>query len=78
MTARPARPPVALRKLAIILLSLLCAGLVGYLWWATGTDGLSHEEAGGWLAAVLLAIREFISKIQDIVNGPREIVGGEE
>ena len=61
-----------LRFWTIGLLAALCAGLIGFLWlgfWP-GSDGTIDAETGGWITAAFLAIREFISKMEKIVNGP--------
>lgn len=69
-----------LRFSAVLALSLLCAGLIGFLWLALLKDGnaaVTKTEAG-WLTATFLAIREFISKIEAVVNGHRADAPGEE
>lgn len=59
-----------LRFLAVIVLAVLCAGLVGWLWLVVWPGRSIGETEAGWMAAAFLAIREFISKIENIVNGP--------
>lgn len=68
-----------LRFWTVTLLAALCAGLIGFLWLAfwPNAGGKINAEMGGWITACFLAIREFISKIEKIVNrrtGEVEIV----
>ncbi len=59
-----------LRHVAVIALALLAAGVIAFLilliWPGRGITG----EMAGWATAGFLALREFISKIENIVNGP--------
>lgn len=57
-----------LQKTAVWLLALLGAGLIGFLYWSI-RPGASMAEAGGWIAAGLLSLREVFSKIEKIVVG---------
>lgn len=53
---------------AVWLLALLGAGIVGFLYYSV-RPGADMAEAGGWIAAGFLALREIISKIEKIVLG---------
>lgn len=62
---------MSLRRLAIVVLGVLGVGvlmLMAFLAWQQG-DGL---EAAGWLAAGFLALREVISKIENVALRLRE------
>jgi hypothetical protein len=56
---------VKLRRLAIAVLGILGVGvllLMGFLAWREG----SASEAAGWFTAGLLALREVVSKIENV------------
>lgn len=65
-----------LRMTAVVALFILALGLVGFLWFLV-SDGFRQlpdlrdvsGHDGGMIAAVFLAIREIISKIENIVLG---------
>ncbi len=63
-----------LRFTAVTLLAILCAGLIGFLYLIVWPGSQIGKEEAGWITAVFLAIREFISKIEKIVNGPASAV----
>lgn len=56
---------MTLRRLAIVVLGILGVGvlaLMGFLAWQEGSAG----EAAGWFTAGLLALREVVSKIENV------------
>jgi hypothetical protein len=57
-----------LRTTAVWLLALLGAAIIGFLYFSI-RPGASAQEAGGWIAAGFLALRDVISKIEKIVLG---------
>lgn len=63
-----------LRFTTVTLLALLCAGLIGFLYLIAWPGARLSAEDGGWMTAGFLAIREFISKIENVVNGPAAAV----
>ena len=67
-----------LRALAVVLLSLLCAALIGFLYLSIWPSAEIGSEEAGWMTAAFLAIREFISKIENIVLGSKPIMGNQD
>jgi len=62
---------VTLRRLAVAALAVLGVGvlcLMGYLAYRQG----ENLEAAGWLTAGFLALREIISKVENISLGIRQ------
>lgn len=59
-----------LRQLAIVALALLAAGVIVFLLMLIWPTRTITSEMAGWATAAFLALREFISKIENIVNGP--------
>lgn len=62
---------MTLRRLSVFVLGVLGVGvlsLMAYLAWQQG----SKLEAAGWLAAGFLALREVISKIENVALGLRQ------
>lgn len=66
---------MTLRRLAILVLGALgvgVLGLMGFLAWQQG----SVAESAGWFTAGLLALREVVSKVENVALGLRG--GGQE
>ncbi len=59
-----------LRRLAILSLAVLAAGVIAFLMFLVWPSRTLTSEMAGWATAAFLALREFISKIEKIVNGP--------
>ena len=58
------------RLFAISYIALLGAGVLAFMAFAYQA-GPTSAEGGGWLTAGFLALREIISKIENIVLGAR-------
>jgi len=62
---------VSLRRLSIIVLGVLGVGVLALMAFLAFQQG-SDLEAAGWLTAGLLALREVISKIENVALGLRQ------
>lgn len=59
-----------LRRLAILALAGLAVGVIAFLILLIWPSRTITADMAGWATAAFLALREFISKIEKIVNGP--------
>lgn len=59
-----------LRRLAVLSLALLGAGVLGLMAWLAYQSG-DKLEAAGWLTAGFLSLREVVSKIENVSLGLR-------
>ncbi|QQN73965.1 hypothetical protein [Croceicoccus sp. YJ47] len=59
-----------LRKLAVVCLTVMAVGVIAFLFMLVWPTRSVTAEMAGWATAAFLALREFISKIENIVNGP--------
>ena len=61
---------MSLRRLAVLSLALLGAGVLGLMVWLAYQSG-DNLEAAGWLTAGFLSLREVVSKIENVSLGLR-------
>lgn len=68
---------MSLRRLSIAVLGTLGVGVLGLMAFLAFQQG-SGLEAAGWLAAGFLALREVISKIENVALNVRQHPGAAE
>lgn len=61
------------KSTAIILIAAMGAAIIGFLY-AVIFHAANAKEAGGWILAGFLSIREVISKIEKIATGASDPV----
>lgn len=62
---------MSIRRLAIAILGALGAGVLGLMGYMTYHEAMTLKEAVGWVVAGWLALREIISKIENVALGLR-------
>jgi hypothetical protein len=62
---------VSSRRLTVIILGALGAGVIGLIGYLARLEAMTLKEAAGWALAGFLSLRELMSKIENVALGLR-------